>query len=471
MSTACVILAAGLGKRMQSAVPKVMHLICGVTMIESVLSAAGGVRPEKIIVVAGKHIDLIKDALQKSDVAFALQKEAKGTGHALLCARPALGDFHGTVMVLNGDTPLIRHETLKKFYRLHRKAGNALSVLSFDAADPGNYGRVVRDGSGKISAIVEDRDCDVHQREIREVNSGVYAIESDVFHLLDAIRMNRSKGEYYLTDIVSVASKKGLKTAAYCIGAEEEFMGVNTREELHRASMLMRKSIIRKWAGKGVDFLDGGSVLIHGSVLIGRDATIYPNVCLEGNTRIGRGVKIYPNVRIVDSDIGRMAVIKDSTLIEDSKIGEGASVGPFAHVRPGSEVGPGAKIGNFVELKKAVIGKGSKASHLSYLGDARVGKGVNIGAGTITCNYDGVSKHVTVLGDGVFVGSDTQFVAPVSVGRGAYIGAGSTITKDVPPDALALSRTAQKTIPGWAAKRKSEVKSRKSNTNRQRKGQ
>ena len=458
MSTACVVLAAGLGKRMRSDIPKVLHPVCGITMIECVLGAAKRFRPEKIVVVAGKHLDVIRKSLGNNEVAFALQREPKGTGHALLCARSELGDFRGTVLVLNGDTPLICHETIRQLLRLHRKERNGLSVLSFEAANPKDYGRVVRDETGRVTSIVEDSDADEQQKKMREVNSGVYAIDSRNLFLLDRIRRNRAKGEYYLTDIVAEAYRSGVKAAAYCIGAEEDFLGVNTREELSRASMLMRKRLVKKWAGKGVSFLDADSVFIHAGVTIGRDVIIYPNVYLEGNTKIGRGTTVFPHVRIVGSEIGNGVVIKDSTLVEESKIRHGASVGPFAHVRPGCEVGPGAKIGNFVELKKAVIGRKSKASHLSYLGDATIGRGVNIGAGTITCNYDGDKKHSTVLGDGVFVGSDTQLVAPVKVGRGAYIGAGSTITKDVPAGALAISRTAQKNVEGWVKKRKARVK-------------
>jgi bifunctional UDP-N-acetylglucosamine pyrophosphorylase/glucosamine-1-phosphate N-acetyltransferase len=460
VNTACVILAGGLGTRMRSDLPKVLHPLCGRAMIVNVLDAARECRPGKIVVVAGEYLGRISDAVGRDGVTYALQKEAKGTGHALRCARPALKDFDGTVLVLNGDTPLICGETIKKLLRLHRKDRNGISVLSFEAADPGGYGRVVRDGAGGTAAIVEDRDADPEQKKIREVNSGVYAIDSESLHLLDKIKRNRAKGEYYLTDIVAEAYRAGVKAAAYCIGAEEDFLGVNTRGELARAAMLMRKRLAKKWVEKGVIFLDPDSVFVDAGVSIGRDSTIYPNVYLEGDTRLGRGTIIRPHVRIVDSEIGNDVEVKDATLIEGSKIRSGASVGPFAHVRPGCEVGPGAKIGNFVELKKAVIGKGSKASHLSYLGDTMIGRHVNIGAGTITCNYDGEKKHITVLGDGVFVGSDTQLVAPVKVGKGAYIGAGSTITRDVPAGALAISRQAQKNIRGWASKRKSKRKTR-----------
>jgi bifunctional UDP-N-acetylglucosamine pyrophosphorylase/glucosamine-1-phosphate N-acetyltransferase len=454
VKAACVILAAGQGKRMKSAVPKVLHPICGTTMLGNVLDTVRKLKPDRIIVIAGRHIDSIRKAVGNGDVSFAFQKEPKGTGHALLCARPALKDFDGNIVVMNGDTPLVTADTIRRFLMLHKKNRNALSVLSFRAERPDDYGRIIRDGSGRVTAVVEARDADAAQKGIDEVNSGVYALRVDALSLLDGIRINRAKGEYYLTDIVDSATRRGMKTAAYCIGDEMEFMGVNTAEELFRATRLMNGNIIRKWASKGVRFLDPGSVHIDRGVSVGRDALVYPNVYLEGRTKIGRAARIFPNVRIVNSVIGNSALIKDSTVIEDSRVRERASVGPFAHLRPGSDVGPDAKVGNFVEMKKAVLGRSSKASHLTYLGDAVIGKGVNIGAGTITCNYDGKKKHLTTIGDNVFVGSDSQLVAPVTVGKGAYIGAGSTITKDVPPWALSLSRAEQKNIRDWVKKKK-----------------
>jgi bifunctional UDP-N-acetylglucosamine pyrophosphorylase/glucosamine-1-phosphate N-acetyltransferase len=441
---------------MNSSVPKVLHRICGITMLRSVIDTAQKLNPERIVVIAGKHIELMKDSIDSKDVAFVLQEEPKGTGHAVSCARDALSHFKGDIVILNGDTPLVGPVTIKKFLRLHRKDGNVLSVLSFAAGKPDNYGRVIRNGSGCLVSVVEDKDAGPAQKAIREVNSGVYAINSDVLYLLDAIKINRSKNEYYLTDIVAEAFSRGLRTAAYCIGTEEEFMGINTKEELHTASWLMKKRIIHTWIDKGVNFFDTDSVFIEADVAIGKDTTIYPNVHLEGRTRIGDSATIYPNVRIRNGIIGNSVAVKDSTVIEDSRVGDRASVGPFAHIRPGSEIGVDARVGNFVELKKTVIGKGSKVSHLSYLGDAKIGKGVNIGAGTITCNYDGVKKHLTIIADSVFVGSDSQLVAPVRVGKGAYIGAGSTITKDVPPWALAIGRAQQKTIRDWAKKRRTK---------------
>jgi bifunctional UDP-N-acetylglucosamine pyrophosphorylase / glucosamine-1-phosphate N-acetyltransferase len=451
---ACVILAAGLGKRMGSNLPKVLHKVCGIPMLQSVIDTARRLKTDKIVVVTGKHGDLIQETLASPDIAYVRQEVPKGTGHALMCVRPALKGLKGVLIVLNGDTPLISARTVKKFLKMHLRYRNSLSVLSFMADNPDDYGRVVRAPSGLVTSIVEHKDADAAQKEIREVNSGVYAINHDLLPLLDEIKINTKKGEYYLTDIVELSARKGYKTSALCIGLEQEFMGVNTKQELSRAARIMGDAVIGKWMERGVNVLDAASVFIHPHAAIGAETTLYPRVYIDGHTRIGRGVTIFPNVRISNSRIETKAVIKDSTVIEESRVKAGAAVGPFAHLRPGSEVGAGARVGNFVELKKAVIGKGSKASHLSYLGDARIGRDVNIGAGTITCNYDGSKKSVTVIGDGVFVGSDSQLVAPVTIGRGAYIGAGSTITKDVPPMALAVSRTDQKNINDWAKKRR-----------------
>jgi len=458
MRTACVILAAGEGKRMRSSLPKVLHRVCGMPMLQSVIDAAKKLDPEHLIVVAGKHIHMFRKEIFDPGIQFVLQKEPRGTGDALKSALPSLKSFRGEVVVLNGDTPLISPATIRKFLRMHQKEKADVSVLSFTASDPAGYGRIVRGAAGRFVAIVEEQDADSRQKAVREVNSGIYAMNIKTLSLLDSIALNRRKGEYYLTDIVSLAMKRGLSAHAFLLGQEDEFMGVNTREELLRASEILRQTIVRRLIAKGVDIIDPASVFIHPHASVGKGTVIYPNVFIEGSTTVGRGVTIYPHVRICKSTVGDHAVIKDSTVIEGSRVMTGASVGPFAHVRPESEIGAGAKIGNFVELKKALIGKDAKASHLSYLGDAKIGSGVNIGAGTITCNYDGTNKHRTIIESGVFIGSDTQLVAPVKVGKGAYIGAGSTITKDVPPGSLAISRTEQRTIKNWAVKRKTREK-------------
>ncbi|HYA26755.1 MAG TPA: bifunctional UDP-N-acetylglucosamine diphosphorylase/glucosamine-1-phosphate N-acetyltransferase GlmU [Thermodesulfovibrionales bacterium] len=461
MTLYCVVLAAGLGTRMNSEIPKVLHSICGIPMLQAVLNTAKKLRPRRIVVVIGKRGDLVRNSIACKDAMFVVQRQAKGTGDALRRAQHVLADKKAVVLVLNGDTPLLSDITMKQFLSLHYRAKNAVSVLSFKATNNHAYGRIVRDGSGRLLSIVEEKDANPEQKKIEEVNSGVYAMNRDAFALLDMIKINRAKGEYYVTDIVAIARGESLPIAAYCIGSEEELMGVNTRGELARASRLMKKRIIEEWIDKGVIFLDAESVFVHPHVTIGKGTTIYPNVYLDGHTTIGGHSVIYPNVRIQDSHIGKRVVIKDSCVIENSLVRDRASVGPFARIRPGSEVGTEARIGNFVELKKAVIGKRSKASHLSYIGDALIGKDVNVGAGTITCNYDGARKHKTEIRDNVFIGSDTQLVAPVRIGRGAYVGAGSTITQDVPPLSLALSRARQVNVEGWALNRRLKVKSSK----------
>jgi bifunctional UDP-N-acetylglucosamine pyrophosphorylase/glucosamine-1-phosphate N-acetyltransferase len=462
MKLAGVVLAAGVGERMNSSLPKVIHRIQGVPMIQYVLDTLHGLRAEVISVVVGKHVGEIRKSLRDPDaLSFVYQKEPKGTAHALLQAAPVLSGFPGTVIVLNGDTPLVTRKTLRKFLLLHKTKKNRISILSFISQTPASYGRIVRDEGGTVTGIVEERDATSSEKMIGEVNSGIYAFEPGILGLLKKIKLNKAKGEHYLTDVAAVARKGGIKMDAFCIGAEEELMGVNTQPELEKARKLMRERILRKWREKGVIFIDENFVFLSPDVAIGGNTVIYPNVYLEGMTRIGRNCTISPNVRILDSVVGGDAIIRDSTLIEGSVIEKGATVGPFAHIRPGSRVGAGARIGNFVELKKALIGAGTKASHLTYLGDAKIGKDVNIGAGTITCNYDGYRKNVTTIGDNVFIGSDSQLIAPVAIGRGAYVGAGATITKDVPPKALALSRVEQKNIEGWADRRKSKVKSEK----------
>ena len=456
-----VILAAGLGTRMKSATPKVLHSICGKTLISYVIDAAQSVKPDQIIAVIGPGSDgtQIRDALKGSRVALEVQKEPKGTADALRTACRALARKKGTVLVLNGDTPLVSPSTLEKLLATHKRNSEIISVLSFVAEGSHSYGRVIRK-AGKVVSIIEDRDASPEQKKIMEVNSGVYAMELSALKLLKEIKVNPGKGEYYLTDIVNIAVRKGLSVGSHLLGEETELTGINTRKDLCMAGIFLRDRVVSGWLEKGVTFIDTKSVFIDPAAEIGRDTAIYPNVVIEGKSSIGSGCVIFPCTRIIDSIIGNGVTIKDSTVVESSVVKDGASVGPFAHLRPGSVIGPSAKIGNFVEIKKSVIGTGAKASHLSYIGDAEIGDNVNIGAGTITCNYDGVNKHKTVVEEGSFIGSDTQLVAPVRVGKGAYVGAGSTITKDVPPLALAVSRTPQRNLKGWAAV-KSNRKNRK----------
>jgi len=448
-----VILAAGQGKRMASSTPKVLHHVLGRPMIHYVVEAVKGLRPDGIIVVVGNGAQAVKESLSGMGVGFVLQRRPLGTAHALETVRRSVSLGTSTLLVLNGDCPLITTPTLRRFFRMHRSSRNALSILSFTNDSLSGYGRIVRDDNGGIRGIIEDKHTTLEEKKrFGELNGGVYLIEQEVLGYLRRIRKNRVSGEYYLTDIVGMVSKDGLKVGTYPL-SYEEVMGVNTREELHAVSDIMRRRIISGWMKKGVTFIDPETTIIHPTVKIGMDTVIYPNTYLEGKTSIGERCTIYPGTRIYDSTIGDDVVIKDNTLIEESRVSDGATIGPFAHLRPHSIIGRGVKIGNFVEVKKSCIGEGTKAQHLSYIGDSIIGRGVNIGAGTITCNYDGVKKHRTLIDDDVFIGSDSQLIAPVRIGRGAYVAAGSTVTMDVPPEALAIGRVRQRNIEGWAERR------------------
>jgi bifunctional UDP-N-acetylglucosamine pyrophosphorylase/glucosamine-1-phosphate N-acetyltransferase len=456
-----VILAAGLGTRMKSLTPKLLHSVCGKPIIKYVADAVATLKADKNIIIVGPDDKEIRTALTGYSFTLAVQKEQKGTADALKAAVKKLKGFDGTILILNGDTPLIEPSTLQKFLKIHNRNKEDISIISFIVEGDHSYGRIIRDKKS-VRAIIEDRDADREQKKIKEVNSGIYAMKSHILKLLKGIKMNKKKGEYYLTDIVDIAAKKGCRIGAHLLGNEMELTGINTREDLYKASHYLSNKIVAGWMNRGVSFIDKTSVFIHPEVEIGMDTIIYPNVHIEGKTIIGNDCVIYPNTRIANSIIGNGVVIKDSTIIESSTIKDKAAVGPFAHLRPDSVIGSFSKIGNFVEIKKAAVGEGTKASHLSYIGDAEIGRGVNIGAGTITCNYDGKVKHKTVIEDDAFIGSDTQLVAPVKVGKGAYVGAGSTITKDVPSLSLAVSRTAQVNIENWAIKKQSKVGSRQS---------
>jgi len=460
---ACIILAGGLGTRMKSGPPKVLQPLLGKPMIAYPLEAALALLPEKIIIVTGAKDGEIKDSLKRcgEKISFAVQEKPLGTGHAFRTGFKKLRAFKGSILVLNADSPLLTSFTLKNLLRAHKKNRNDLSLGSFIARDPGAYGRIFRNEKNEPVRIIEKTELAADTPEIKEVNSGIYLLEPRAALLTGKIKRNPKKGEFYLTDILELAVKSGLKAGAYCIAGEEEFAGVNNYIELEEAERILRAIMIRDLMLKGVRFIEPRSAFIHKSVKIAPGAVIYPNTHIEGNSVIGKACVIYPNSRIVDSVIKGGAVVKDSSLIENSTVEKNAQVGPFAHLRPGSIIRENARIGNFVEVKNSRIGKGTKALHLSYIGDSEVGRGVNIGAGTITCNYDGVRKHKTIIEDGVFIGSDTQLIAPVTVKKGSYVGAGSTIRKDVPRESLALSRAEQKNIEGWARKKSAPKKPRR----------
>ena len=459
-----IILAAGLGTRMKSATIKILHPAAGRPIIQYVLDLAEQLSDSPPVMVIGHQREAVRESVDDR-ARFAVQEEQLGTGHAVLQAAPnleAAGVKGKQILILSGDVPLTRLETLQRLLDEHDRARNALTLLTMKLDDPAMYGRIVRDGGGAVLRIVEAKDASADEKRINEVNAGIYVFDGE--HLFDNLRKlsnTNSQGEYYLTDLLAVLRNSGKRVGAVVAADPVEALGVNSRADLAVVEAEIQRRVVERLMKEGVTFRNPTTVVIDSTVSIGNDTVVYPFVTIEGRTRIGSGCVIEPGVHLQNMVIGNNVHVKSGTVGEDSEIADDAAVGPYAHLRPGTKLGRHVKVGNFVETKKAVFGEGSKASHLSYIGDADIGADVNIGAGTITCNYDGVSKNKTVLEDGVFVGSDTQLVAPVRVGRGAYIGAGSTITKDVPPDALALSRVPQKTIEGWATRKREEQKAKK----------
>ena len=453
-----IILAAGLGTRMKSATIKVLHRAAGRPIIDYVVDLACDICERPPIVVVGHQKEAVQKALGDR-ARFAVQEQQLGTGHAVLQAAPHVATDR--VLILSADVPLTRAETLRKLIAEHERAGNALTLVTMKLGDPAMYGRIVRGKDGSVERIVEAKDATEQQKRIHEVNAGIYLFDTKaLFDNLRNVSTENSQGEYYLTDTLAMLRAAGRRVGAMIVDDPVEALGVNSRAELATVEGEIQRRVVTKLMEDGVTFRNPATVVIDSTVSIGADSVVYPFVTIEGSTRIGEGCVIEPGVHLVNVTVGDDVHLKTGTVAEEAIIEDEASVGPYAHLRPGSQLGRHVKVGNFVETKKAVFGEGAKASHLSYIGDAEIGADVNIGAGTITCNYDGVRKHKTVLEDGVFIGSDTQLVAPVRVGRGAYVGAGSTITKDVPPDALALSRVPQRVIEGWAARKREEQKKR-----------
>ena len=450
-----VVLAAGKGTRMKSALPKVLHRAGELPLIEHVFRAAGTLTPRSITVIVGHGAETVKQAVGKRlGLGFALQEPQLGTGHALLQAEPALREATGTVVLLSGDVPLLRPDTLSALVERHRDSGAAATVLTAEVADPHGYGRIVR-ADGRISAIVEQKDATDEQRRIREINSGIYAFDLEpLFGALRGIGAANAQGEYYLPDLVTIYRGRGLAVETVTAADPMEILGVNSRKELAYVTAILKERRNDALMESGVTLVDPTMTFIGPDVTIGRDTIIHPGVYLEGRTSVGADCVIHSGVRIVDSQVDDGVTINNFCVIVESHVSRGARIGPFAHVRPQSDIGEDAHIGNFVELKKTRLGRGSKANHLAYLGDATIGEKVNVGAGTITCNYDGVAKHPTVIEDGAFIGSDTQLIAPVTVGKGAYIAAGSSITADVPAGSLAIARGKQVNKDGWVARHK-----------------
>jgi bifunctional UDP-N-acetylglucosamine pyrophosphorylase/glucosamine-1-phosphate N-acetyltransferase len=454
MRPTVVILAAGLGTRMRSALPKALHPLAGKPLVRHVLDTVRSMGPARTVLVVGHQADRVRQAVAGYDVEVVLQAEQLGTGHAVRQASAAIERAEGPVVVLCADTPLLTPDTLRGLIEAHQKKRAAVTVLTALLEDPHGYGRIIRTRSG-VSRIVEEKDATAAQRKVSEVNSGIYCFEKKfILAALGGISNRNAQGEYYLPDAVTLARKKKLAVADVRCADPDEVLGVNSRYDLSVAESVLQARINTRWLEAGVTMLDPYAVSIGADVAIGRDTALYPNVRLEGTTVLGEGCTVHAGSRIADSVLGDNVTVKDCCVIEQCRIAAEASIGPFAHLRPGAVLGRKAKIGNFVEVKKSAIGDGSKANHLAYIGDATIGKDVNIGAGVITCNYDGFQKHPTTIEDNVFVGSDAQLVAPVRIGAGAVVAAGATITRDVPADALALTRVPQENKEGVAARRR-----------------
>jgi bifunctional UDP-N-acetylglucosamine pyrophosphorylase/glucosamine-1-phosphate N-acetyltransferase len=441
---AVIILAAGKGTRMKSGLTKVLHPLAGAPLLSYSLQLARSLQPKKLVVVVGAQQDVVREKFQAADLIFVHQKEQLGTGHAVICAAEALRDYQGRVLILCADVPLLTEGTVRRLLESHEARKAAVSVLTTRLKDPQGYGRILRESNGALRRIVEEKDRQADEGEIHEINTGIYCAEADfLFTALSSLSNQNAQREYYLTDIVEKAGSQGGKALAVLTENSLEVMGINTRVDLARAGQELRARIAEAHMLAGVTLIDPRITYIDREVTIGKDTVLFPNCYLLGKTSLGEGCVVEAGCKIIDSQIGDHVTLKMSSVITASIIENEVEVGPFAHLRPETILRERSKVGNFVELKKSVLGKGTKANHLSYIGDATVGEKANIGAGTITCNYDGRKKHPTVMEDGVFIGSNTALVAPVRIGRQAYVGAGSTITKEVPPGTLAVTRARQ----------------------------
>ncbi len=448
-----VILAAGKGTRMRSKLPKVLHKVGGQPMLQHVLNAAAAAGAAEKIVVAGHGAELVK-ALVGSQGKIALQRQQLGTGHAVLQAQALLRGFTGTALILCGDTPLLDGAELQKFCAAHRESRAAATVLTTVLADPTGYGRILRGADGSVQGIVEEKDATADQKRICEVNTGIYCIECPLlFEMLATLTRANAQGEYYLTDVLARLHAAGYRGGAAATADSAMVMCVNSRRQLAEAEAAMRRRILGRLMDSGVTIMDPASTFIDSGVRIGADSVIYPYTWLEGDTQIGEDCEIGPSVRLTDVSVGN-GVKLQFAYAHQCRVGDGVTAGPYVHLRPDTVICDKVKIGNFIEVKNSVVGIGSKLPHLSYIGDSDIGSGVNMGCGSITVNYDGKHKYRTVVGNNVFVGCNSNLVAPVIVQDGSYIAAGSTITKEVPENSLAVARAHQKNIEGWAEKRR-----------------
>ena len=463
MHTHVVILAAGKGTRMKSARSKVLHRVAGQPMIEHVLTAAGALSPRTTTVVVGHQAESLKSALAgHSGLTFVVQEPQLGTAHALLTTESALRGQAGTLLLLSGDVPLLSANTLKTLLDTHTATQASATVITAVVDNPQGYGRIVRgsaESGQQIARIVEEKDASPDERLIREINSGIYAFALEgLYDAVRSIAAENAQNEYYLPDLVEIFRRQGMGVETVTVPNANEIRGINSRIELAAVSRIVRDQKNAELMAAGVTIEDPATAYIDRDVTIGPDTIVHPGVSLEGQTSIGAGCEIHTGVRIVNSQIGDHVQVFNHCVITDSVVANDVNIGPFAHLRNHADVRAQARIGNFVELKKTVLGTGSKSMHLAYLGDALIGERVNIGAGTITCNYDGVNKNTTTIEDGAFIGSDSQLIAPVTIGKGAYVGSGTTIRENVPDGALAVSAGKQRNIDGWVDEK---VKSRK----------
>ncbi len=449
-----VILAAGKGTRMKSSRPKVLHRVAGRPMIEYAIRVAEFLEPRTTTVVVGHLQEALRQGLaHHPNLSFVTQEPQLGTGHALLQTAGILEGQNGFVLLLSGDVPLLKSHTLAELVRKHEETNAAATVLTAVVEQPYGYGRIVR-VKGRVSRIVEERDASPAQRKIKEINSGVYVFAvAPLFDALRGLATANAQGEYYLTDLISSYRRRRRGVETVTLADPNEIRGINSRSELAEASRIVRQKKNEELMAAGVTIEDPATTYIDDDVVVGADTVIHPGVHLEGKTQIGQACEIHAGVRIINSILDDRVTVQNFCVINGGRLGVGVTIGPFAHVRPETHLHESVHIGNFVELKKATLGKGTKAGHLSYLGDSVIGEGVNVGAGTITCNYDGKQKNLTTIEDGAFIGSDTQLVAPVTIGKGAYVGSGATIRENVPAGALAVSAGRQRNIDDWVKKK------------------
>ena len=452
MGVQVVVLAAGQGKRMRSGLPKVLHPLAGRPLLAHVLATARSLSPTRLCVVVGHGGDAVRSAMEAPGLRWAIQEPQLGTGHAVMQALPEL-EPGGTLLVLYGDVPLIAHETLEAL--VEAAAGGALALLTQKLEAPTGYGRIVRDRSGRVARIVEEKDATSEERAIMEVNTGILAVSrSKLDGWLAALGNDNAQREYYLTDVVAAAVRDGVEIAVRHPASDHECMGVNSKGELARLERIYQMTKANELLEAGVTLADPARIDVRGDLACGRDVSIDVNCIFEGRVSLADGARIGAGCILRDVSVGAGTEIRPYSVIEEAEIGENARIGPFARIRPGTRLEDEVHVGNFVEVKASTLGKASKANHLSYIGDSSVGRDVNVGAGTITCNYDGANKHRTVIEDNVHIGSDVQLIAPVTVGKGATIGAGATIVKDVPPGGLTLTEAKQVSRPAWQRPRK-----------------